>query len=61
MSKEEETQKDKTLLPITDITEEIRDGPLSTLTNPRRNQLQDIAANGASISTDYSTLDQDFQ
>jgi hypothetical protein len=61
MSIKERMLKDKRLLSGRDTTEPIRDGESSILIKLLRNQQMDTAKNGASISTDYSTSDQDFQ
>jgi hypothetical protein len=61
MSKEEKMPKAKTVLLGEDTVEETRDGLSPILTKQRKSQLRDIPPNGASISIDHSTLDQDFQ
>jgi len=45
----------------TDTTVTIKDGKFSILTKQRRLQLKDSVKNTDSISTDHSTLSQDFQ
>jgi hypothetical protein len=61
MSMEEKMKKQERSLSGEDTTEPIRDGESSILIKLLRNQKLDTAKNGASISTDYSTSDQDFQ
>jgi hypothetical protein len=61
MFSETEMPKDKRLSFIEDIAVLTKDGPLSMLIKQRRRELLDTAENGASISTDCSTSDQDFQ
>jgi hypothetical protein len=60
MLKEEKMLKAKQLV-FGEITEEsINNGKLSILIRLKVNKLRDSAKNGASISTDHSTSDQDF-
>jgi hypothetical protein len=57
---EEKMLKDKMFKFMADTTKLTRDGQLSTLTNPR-SKLRVTTETSASISTDYSTSDQDSQ
>jgi len=53
--------KDKLLSFMDHTTRSTKDGELSILINPKRSQLKDSTRNSDSISTDHSTLSQDFQ
>jgi hypothetical protein len=57
-----EMKKEERLLSGRDIMVQTRDGESSILTqrDPGK-ELLDTTVNGASISTEHSTLDQDFQ
>jgi hypothetical protein len=61
MSMETETPKETKLLSGEDTMVQIRDGLLPILIKLLRKQPLDTRANGASISADHSTSDQDSQ
>jgi hypothetical protein len=61
MSQEERILKDKQFGYGRSTVKPTRDGQYSILTSNQRFQRKDSTRNSASISTDHSTSDQDFQ
>jgi hypothetical protein len=61
MFQEEKILKDKPFGSGRNTEEPTRDGQFSMLTRHQRQRLKDSTKNSASISTDHSTSDQDFQ